>query len=136
MRTFFVAHTPVERRVFATFDDARAWTHARVAELLAQHIAAARVAGFTFHRALQEHDHKGALTTGEVFLECRVRATAVGRPVFAGLRDGEERGDTHDDNDTDTACATAAMGQRDGGDACTRSEPGTVHRTSERISLL
>ena len=81
----FVAHTPVARRVFEHFDAAREWTYTAMEALLEDRIREARLEGFTVHRSLQGQERFGTLDAGEVFLEWRLRATAVGRPVFHGF---------------------------------------------------
>jgi len=79
----FLVHTPTLRKAFANLDAAKAWAEQEVSALLEAKIAAAEVAGFALHREVQILDHMGASTMGTMFLECRVRATAVGRPEFA-----------------------------------------------------
>ncbi len=81
----YIVHSPTERRVFAGLTAARAWAAVHVRELLAERIAAAQAPGFDFHVEVHEVDRTGATTMGNLFLECHVRATAVGRPEFAGL---------------------------------------------------
>ena len=79
----FIVHTPTLRKTFAGLAAAKAWAEQEVTALLEQKIAAAEVAGFSLHREIHAVDRSGASTMGSMFLECRVRATAVGRPEFA-----------------------------------------------------
>ncbi|HEX2949433.1 MAG TPA: hydantoinase/oxoprolinase family protein [Armatimonadota bacterium] len=81
----YVAHTPLECREFDTLKAAQEWASAAVETLLEDRIRDAQVEGFTFHRTIQGVDRFGALGTGDIFLEHRLRATAVGRPQFSGL---------------------------------------------------
>lgn len=81
----YLVHSPTERRAFATLTAAKEWTSEHVLALLEERITAAQVTGFQFHREVQCFDHTGASTMGSMFLECRVRATAVGRPEFAPI---------------------------------------------------
>jgi hypothetical protein len=80
----YLAHTPTERRAFDTLERAKAWTSACLLALLEEKIAQAELQKFDLHRAVECVDHQGASTVGNIFLECRMRATAVGRPEFAG----------------------------------------------------
>jgi len=79
----YLVHSPAERREFSDLTSARQWTSEHVLALLEERIAAAQVEGFHFHTEVQHFDHTGASTMGSMFLECRVRALAVGRPEFA-----------------------------------------------------
>jgi N-methylhydantoinase A/oxoprolinase/acetone carboxylase beta subunit len=81
----YIVHSPVERRVFAGLNEARAWAADHVRGLIADKITRAQAPGFDFHVEVHEVDRTGASTMGNLFLECHVRATAVGRPEFAGL---------------------------------------------------
>ncbi len=81
----FLVHSPAERRAFADLSSAQAWAMAHVTELLEMKIAGAQGEGFTFHQQVQCLDRTGASTMGSVFLECRVRATAVGRREIAAV---------------------------------------------------
>lgn len=79
----YSVHSPAERRVFSTLEMAKSWASAHVEALLEEKIHLAAAEGFTFHREVRCLDHTGASRVGSMFLECRVRATAVGRPEFA-----------------------------------------------------
>lgn len=81
----FVVHAPAERRVFTDLAEAREWAGEQALASLEQKIVSAQVEGFEFHREVSYIDSTGATTMGSLFLECRVRATAVGRPEFASL---------------------------------------------------
>lgn len=81
----FIAHAPNERRAFTDLIAAKEWASGQVSASLEEKIASAKVEGFEFHREVRYIDSTGASTIGSLFLECRVRATAVGRPEFASL---------------------------------------------------
>jgi len=81
----FAVHAPNERRLFTELTAARQWAGDQVTASLEEKIAAAKVEGFEFHREVRYIDSTGASTIGNLFLECRVRATAVGRHEFASL---------------------------------------------------
>jgi len=81
----FIVHTPAERREFYELTAARAWVEGHLLDLLDARIAQAKVEGFTFHRDIRFLDHHAAARIGDVFLDARVRATAIGKPEFAGL---------------------------------------------------
>jgi len=81
----YIAHSPAERRVFTSLDDAQAWTRAHLLALLEAKIASAQVAEFDFHRDVQLITRDGTTNLGNLFLECTLRATAICRPQFAGL---------------------------------------------------
>lgn len=81
----YSVHAPNAMREFATLDEAKTWAGAQALALLEEKIAAAAVEGFDFHRDVRILDRTGASTVGSLFLECQVRATAVGRPEFAAM---------------------------------------------------
>lgn len=81
----YITHTPAQRRAFDDLEEAKAWTCAHMADLLEQHLSEAAIDGFVIHRDVQSHDHYAASTMGSMFLECTVRASAVGRPEFLEL---------------------------------------------------
>ncbi len=81
----YVVHAPTERRVFGNLDAAKAWASEQVLALLDVRIAEAAVQDFDFHREVRCIDHAGASRIGALFLECQVRATAVGRPEFTAV---------------------------------------------------
>ena len=81
----YIAYTPTARREFVNLAAAKAWAEAEVAALLEEKIALAHVDAFTLHRDVRALDAHGASTLGSMFLECRIRATAVGRPEFTTL---------------------------------------------------
>ncbi|MHB9023357.1 MAG: hydantoinase/oxoprolinase N-terminal domain-containing protein [Armatimonadota bacterium] len=80
-----IVHSPTERREFLDIDLAKAWACEHVAALLEDKIAVSQAEGFQFHREVRCIDRNGETTMGAVFLECQVRATAVGRPEFPAL---------------------------------------------------
>jgi hypothetical protein len=84
----FIVHAPSERRTFNDLHTAQEWASEQVVAALDEKIAGARAEGFEFHREVRYIDHTGASSMGSLFLECRVRATAVGRPEFALLAVG------------------------------------------------
>jgi hypothetical protein len=81
----YIVHTLLECREFDTLKAAQEWASVAMETLLEDRIRDAQVEGFTFHRTIQGFDRFGALGTGDIFLEHRLRATAVGRPQFSGL---------------------------------------------------
>jgi hypothetical protein len=81
----YIVHSPREMRQFASLDAARDWTGTHLLQLLEERIEIGQVDGFQYHREVQTLDHNGATTSGAVFLECKVRATAVGKPEFADV---------------------------------------------------
>lgn len=80
----YIVHSQVERRLFDDIEVAKAWAASHVRDLLDARLTAAGVTGFAIHRDVQVHDRHAASTMGSMFLECVVRATAVGRPEFVG----------------------------------------------------
>ncbi|MHB9133887.1 MAG: hydantoinase/oxoprolinase family protein [Armatimonadota bacterium] len=81
----FVVHTPRAMREFIDLDHAKQWAGEQVASLLEEKIAMSRVEGFDFHREVRCIDRNGASRLGSLFLECQVRATAVGKPQFVAV---------------------------------------------------
>ncbi|OPZ82540.1 MAG: Acetophenone carboxylase gamma subunit [bacterium ADurb.Bin429] len=81
----YIVHSPAERRVFTSLDDAQTWTREHLLILLEDKIAGAQVTEFDFHRDVQVITRDGTTNLGNLFLECTLRATAVSRPQFAGL---------------------------------------------------
>ena len=81
----YIAHSPREMRTFTSLEAAREWAGTHLLALLEERIALGQVEGFHYHREVHTLDHNGATTSGAVFLECKVRATAVGKPEFAAF---------------------------------------------------
>jgi hypothetical protein len=81
----FTVHSPTTVRHFADLDSAKAWAGEHLLELLEARLAVGYVDGFHYHRDVQCIDRNGTSLGGSLFLECLVRATAVGRPEFASF---------------------------------------------------
>ena len=81
----FAAHTPEECRSFNTLEEAREWLHTEMERLLEERIQEAHIEGFALERTMLNNNQLGTLSTGMVFLEYKLRAIAVGRPIFHGF---------------------------------------------------
>jgi N-methylhydantoinase A/oxoprolinase/acetone carboxylase beta subunit len=81
----FAAYTPEECQPFNTLEEAREWLHTEMAKLLEERIQEANIEGFALERTMLTNNQLGTLTTGMVFLEYKLRAIAVGRPIFQGF---------------------------------------------------
>ena len=81
----YIVHTPVAMREFSSLEEAKTWSEAHVRELLEERVALAQMEDFPFHREVQCVDRTGLAVGGNLFLECRVRAQAVGKPQFAAF---------------------------------------------------
>ncbi len=78
----YIVHSPAERRIFSSLEEAQAWTRPHLMNLLEEKIATAAVTDFDFHRDVQVIKHDGTTTFGNLFLECKLRASAICRPQF------------------------------------------------------
>lgn len=81
----FAAYTPEECRNFNTREEAQLWLHTEMEKLLDDRISEAQVEGFSMEKTMLTNDRLGTLTTGMIFLEYKLRAIAIGRPIFQGF---------------------------------------------------
>ena len=81
----YVVHTPSTMREFTLLGEAKIWCEEHLAELLEERIELAGMADFPFHREIFCLDRNGDAVGGTVFLDCRVRAQAVGKAQFSSL---------------------------------------------------
>lgn len=83
----YIVHTPEAMQEFDNLDNAKAWATEHVMLLLDARVSMGKVQGFQFYREVRCVDRNGATDFGTVFLECQVRATAVGKPEFSDSKE-------------------------------------------------
>jgi len=79
----FIVHSPLERREFRELSAAKDWAAGHVTSLLEAQVSEDALGQFSVQRDVTYHDHIVETPHGLVFLDCQVRAAAIGKPDFA-----------------------------------------------------
>ena len=81
-----ILHSPWEQREFVDLAEARAYGEQQIVEIVTERAETAGASGFEVH--VTQTDQRGSLAAGygdSIFLECRIRGVAVGKPRLGGM---------------------------------------------------
>lgn len=78
----FIVISPVERRSFDDFEEAKKWAKTHVLELLDHRIQEEGQKEFTYHKEIQINDQTGNTKDGAIFLESTIRGVGLYKPAL------------------------------------------------------